>query len=128
MTEFKQHISAHKVPAKQMIGSLSPDIILGMGPNNERRRYNVTSSLIGWAHNQNKPGSRRSNKLFCKQHTVLRMGMANMMTSSNGNIFSALLALCAGNVTGEFPLQRPVTRSFDVFFHLCRNKRLNKQS
>ena len=34
--------------------------------------------------------------------------------------FSALLALCAGNspVTGEFPSQRPVTRSFDVFFHL----------
>ena len=33
--------------------------------------------------------------------------------------FSTLLALCAGNslVTGEFPSQRPVTRSFDVFFH-----------
>ena len=32
-------------------------------------------------------------------------------------IFSTLLALCAGNslVTGEFPAQRPVTRSFDVF-------------
>ena len=32
--------------------------------------------------------------------------------------FSALLAICAGNspVTGEFPSQRPVTRSFDVFF------------
>ena len=32
--------------------------------------------------------------------------------------FSALLALCAGNspVTGEFPSQRPVTRSFYVFF------------
>ena len=32
--------------------------------------------------------------------------------------FSALLALCAGNspVSGEFPAQRPVTRSFDVFF------------
>ena len=31
-------------------------------------------------------------------------------------IFSALLALCAGNspVTGEFPSQRPVTRSIDV--------------
>ena len=30
--------------------------------------------------------------------------------------FSALLVLCAGNspVTGEFPAQRPVTRSFDV--------------
>ena len=30
-------------------------------------------------------------------------------------------------VTGEFPSQRPVTRSFDVFFHLCLNKRLSKQ-
>ena len=31
--------------------------------------------------------------------------------------FSALLAICAGNspVNGEFPAQRPVTRSFDVF-------------
>ena len=44
--------------------------------------------------------------------------------------FSALLALCAGNspVTGEFPAQRPVTRSFDVFFDLRLNKRLSKQS
>ena len=39
--------------------------------------------------------------------------------------FSALLAICAGNspVTGEFPTQRPVTRSFDVFFDLRLNKR-----
>ena len=38
-------------------------------------------------------------------------------------LFSALLAICAGNspVTGEFPAQRPVTRSFDVFFDLCLN-------
>ena len=38
--------------------------------------------------------------------------------------FSALLALCAGNspVTGEFPLQRPVTRSFDVAFDLRLKK------
>ena len=52
-----------------------------------------------------------------------------MMTSSNGT-FSGLLAFCAGNspVTGEFPSQRPVTRSFDVFFDLCLNKRLSKQS
>ena len=36
---------------------------------------------------------------------------------------SALLALCTGNspVTGEFPSQGPVTRSFDVFFDLCLN-------
>ena len=45
-------------------------------------------------------------------------------------IFSALLAICAGNspVTGELPAQRPVTRSFDVFFDLRLNKRLSKQS
>ena len=40
---------------------------------------------------------------------------------------SALLTLCEGNssVTGEFPSQRPVTRSFDVFYDLRPNKRLN---
>ena len=44
--------------------------------------------------------------------------------------FSALLALCAGNslVIVEFPAQRPVTGSFDVFFHLRLNKWLSKQS
>ena len=44
--------------------------------------------------------------------------------------FSALLAICAGNspVPGEFPTQRPVTRSFDVYFDLRPNKRLSKQS
>ena len=44
--------------------------------------------------------------------------------------FSALLAICMGNspVTREFPTQRPVTRSFDVFFDLHPNKRLSKQS
>ena len=43
--------------------------------------------------------------------------------------FSALLTLGAGNspVTGEFPAQRPVTRSFDVLFDLRLNKRLSKQ-
>ena len=44
--------------------------------------------------------------------------------------FSALLAICAGNslVTCELPAQRPVTRSFDVFFDLRLNKRLGKTS
>ena len=43
--------------------------------------------------------------------------------------FSALLAICAGNspVSCEFPAQRPVTRSFDIFFDLYPNKRLSKQ-
>ena len=44
--------------------------------------------------------------------------------------FSAFLAFCKGNspVTGEFPTQRPVTRSFDVFFDLHLDKRLSEQS
>ena len=48
------------------------------------------------------------------------------MTSSNGIIFRVTGPLC-----GEFighPSQRPVTRSFDAFFHLRLNERLRKQS
>ena len=43
--------------------------------------------------------------------------------------FSALLAICPGNspVTGEFPAQKPVAHSFDVFFDLRLTKRLSKQ-
>ena len=42
----------------------------------------------------------------------------HMLTSSNGNI---------SRVDDEFPSQRPVTRSFDVFFDLRLNKRSSKQ-
>ena len=44
--------------------------------------------------------------------------------------FSTLVALCMGNspVTSEFPSQRPVKWSFDVFFDLCLNKQLSTQS
>ena len=40
------------------------------------------------------------------------------------------LPLCEGNppVTSRFPSQKPVTRSFEVFFDLHLNKRLRKQS
>ena len=43
--------------------------------------------------------------------------------------FSTLPAICAGNSSdpGEFPTQRPVTRSFDVYFDLRPNTRLSKQ-
>ena len=60
---------------------------------------------------------------------VIIFSFRYMMTSPNGT-FSALLAFCAGYspVPGEYPVQRPVTRSFDVFFDLRLNKRLSKQS
>ena len=52
-----------------------------------------------------------------------------MMTSSNGNIFRVTGHLC-GECTGPrwIPAQRPVKRSFGVFFDLRLNKRLSKQS
>ena len=58
------------------------------------------------------------------------MGPVESWLRHQTETFSALLAICAGNspVTGEFPAQRPVTRSFDVFFDLRLNERLSKQS
>ena len=63
---------------------------------------------------------------ICKIFTTIPS--PDMMKSSIGNIF-ALLAICAGKspAPGEFRAQRPVTRSFDVFFDLRLNKRLSKQ-
>ena len=46
-----------------------------------------------------------------------------MKTSWNRHIFRVTGHLCR-----EFTTQRPVTRSFDVFFDLRPNKRLSKQS
>ena len=42
--------------------------------------------------------------------------------------FSRYCPFVRGPVPGEFPAQRPVTRSFDVFFDLRLNKQLGKQS
>ena len=49
-----------------------------------------------------------------------------MMTSSNGSIFRITVHLCGNSpITGEFTAQRPVTRSFEVFFDLGLNKRVS---
>ena len=54
---------------------------------------------------------------------------SNPIMASSMETFPALLALCEGNppVASRFPSQRAVTRSFDVFFDLRLNMRLNKQ-
>ena len=56
------------------------------------------------------------------------MDTLSMMTSSNGNIFRVTGHLC-GEFTGpgEFPAQRPVARTFAVFFDLRLNKPMIKQ-
>ena len=63
-------------------------------------------------------------------HWDYEINLCYLILSYQMETFSALLALCAGNspVTGEFPAQRPVTRSFDVFFDPRLNKLLSKQS
>ena len=68
-----------------------------------------------------------ANKTHSNNRIIRNIGY--MMMSSNGSIFQ-LLALCVGNspVNGEFPTQRPVTQSFDVFFDMHLNKQLSKQS
>ena len=50
-----------------------------------------------------------------------------MMTSPNRNMFCVTGPLW-GEPTGGFPSQRPVARSFDIFFDLRQNKRVSKQS
>ena len=59
---------------------------------------------------------------------VILCGMVIAWWRHQMETFSALLAFCAGNSpgTGEFPTQRPVTRSFDVTFDLRPNKPLSK--
>ena len=76
------------------------------------------SPYIGNAH-----ANINYHQWVCKKHT-------HPWWRHQMETFFALLALCAGNspVTGEFPTQRPVTRSFAVSFDLRLNKRLSKQS
>ena len=65
--------------------------------------------------------------VWCQTQTITSINeyhpSTHMTTSSNGNIFRV-----TGHLCGEFRTQRPVTRSFDVFFHLRLNIRLGKQS
>ena len=73
------------------------------------------------------------------RHHSTTVSSSFMMTSSNVNIFRVTGPLC-GEFTGHLWIpppppppppthtQRPVTRSFDVFFDLCLDKGLSKQS
>ena len=78
-----------------------------------------------------------SKNIFCGMlHFLYKMPFSHSINKcfswghNHMETFSVLLALCAGNTpaTIEFPSQRPVIQSFDVFFDLCLNRRLSKQS
>ena len=70
------------------------------------------------------PSSRRTPRSVW--HPLL--GLQYSWRRHHMETFSALLPLCEGNspVTGEFPSQSTMTRSFDVFFDLHLNRRLSK--
>ena len=113
-------------PALTSADTVITGIIQGMGS------AFVTHSLIGRAHSQNDPWTPKRRITMHAQSTgrsSVHKTDDIMITSPNRNI-PALLALCAGNspVTDEIPSLRPVTRSFDIFFHLRMYKRLSKQS
>ena len=65
------HIAALVVAIYELILFIlsSSGIILCMRPANGRRRYNVTSSLIGWTHTQKDPSQVENwtNLFTCKQ-------------------------------------------------------------
>ena len=86
-------------------------------------------NLILLWNEQNSQQHNLLQKLYNCESGVRCYQAVFMMTSSNGNIFRVTGHLCGEfTVPCEFPTQRPVTRSFDVFFDLRLNKRLSKQS
>ena len=101
-----------------------------------RAHYEVIVMYIAWNSLHRQIGS----NCTCWMHNVgVQSGFRGSEWKSRSPVnawwrhqmetFSALLAICAGNspVPGEFPAQRPVTWTFDVFFDMCLNKRLSKQ-
>ena len=68
-----------------------------------------------------------NSKSSCKLSLVQDVPMESWWRHQRETFFP-YLALCEGNssVTGEFPSQRLVMQSFDVFLNLCLNKRLSK--
>ena len=93
--------------------------------------YSSTNYISIADQNDFKLGMFRSTESMLFPVRFLNQGTTNIIWWRHQmEIFSALLAICVGNspVPGEFPTQRPVTRSFDVFFDLRLNKRLSKQS
>ena len=89
-------------------------------------RISYIHLLSFFANNYSTPNM--PNEIYISDNYHTLPFMYYMMSSSNGSIFRVTGPLCWEFIgPGEFPTQRPVTRSFDVFFHLRLNKRLSKQ-
>ena len=79
-----------------------------------------------WCHQWQQSLPSKWSSCFCRVVIIL---ICSPWWRHQMETFSALLVTWAMNspVTGEFPAQRPVTRSFDFFFDLHLNKRSSKQ-
>ena len=104
----------------------------GTGELPAQRASNAENVSIWWRHHDilSVGDSAQGYQISANSGYIFNTHCSQTLWRHQMEIFSALLALCAGNspVTGELPSQWPVTQSFDVFFHLCLNKRLSKQS
>ena len=102
-------ILPHIIDCRTLLAMHGKDISLSL-----RNHVSVTGAALGiWRINHLNPFA-----IYMTQRMYEKTRWRHQM-----ELFSASLALCAGNspVTGEFPSQRPVTRSFDVFFDLHMN-------
>ena len=82
------------------------------------------NSFEGYFSSWNMPDWIYNRKLYIVLMLWDQIWALNMMTSSNGH-FPRYWPFV--RVTGEFPAQRPVMRSFHVFLDLRSYKRLSKQ-
>ena len=105
------------------------DIALRYMPQNLTNEKSTLVQVIAWCRQATSRYLSQCQSRFMSPCGITRPKWVVSWWRHQMETFSVLLALCVGNspVPGEFPTQRPVTRSFDVFFDLHTNKGLSKQ-
>ena len=116
----------HERYSSSLCGMFS-GIILCMRPANERRRYIVTSSPIGWAHTQNDPW-------FCMRHEEARISTGLMLWPNKllPHVDGDMMQCCRGSHTGihdvsinsSFPGQNGRHFADDIFKCILLNENL----
>ena len=101
------------------LNSCLSEIILYMQPTNERRRYNVTSSLIGWAHIQNDPClsrlsfqvplvRRMLSRCLCRKwfqiQTLSSSALHQLGNGNNGDHIDGLVQDCGNYIANALEL------------------------
>ena len=98
--------------------------------------FDLSTRVVTWDHRDPViPNSRRVNDIVAVRNMWFLKITSKTWWCHQMETFSALLAICAGNspVTGEFPAHSPHKGQrrealMFLFFYLCLNIRLRKQS